>query len=148
VGAICCNRPDRPWRSLSLLHGGCYVSFLAVKRSECGTDHPTPSRTEVKERVHLNFYSPSGPSWPVLGLTLTFLTLSTNSAPKPAIKYLEPTGQSAEVLLKCHVALELLGYSGPEVRNFLQLCLEGNGVLENFLILLTVCPVSACILHQ
>jgi len=30
----------------------------------------TPSRTEVKERVEVYFYSPSGPSWPVLGCTL------------------------------------------------------------------------------
>jgi hypothetical protein len=31
---------------------------------------PTPSSTEVKERVELYLYSPSGPSWPVLGWTL------------------------------------------------------------------------------
>jgi hypothetical protein len=36
---------------------------------------PTPSSAEVKERVELYFYSPSGPSWPVLGWTL-HLTLS------------------------------------------------------------------------
>ena len=28
---------------------------------------PTPSSTKVKERVELYLYSPSGPSWPVLG---------------------------------------------------------------------------------
>jgi hypothetical protein len=31
---------------------------------------PTPSITAVKEKVELNLYSPSGPSWPVLGLPL------------------------------------------------------------------------------
>jgi len=31
-----------------------------------GIDHPPPSRAEVKERVELYLYSPSGPSWPVL----------------------------------------------------------------------------------
>jgi len=31
---------------------------------------PTPSSAEVKERVDLYLYSPSGPSWPVLGWTL------------------------------------------------------------------------------
>jgi hypothetical protein len=31
---------------------------------------PTPSGAEVKERVELYLYSPSGPSWPVLGWTL------------------------------------------------------------------------------
>jgi hypothetical protein len=28
---------------------------------------PTPSNTEVRERVEPYFYSPSGPSWPVIG---------------------------------------------------------------------------------
>jgi hypothetical protein len=31
---------------------------------------PTPSCAEVKERVDLHPYSPSGPSWPTLGWTL------------------------------------------------------------------------------
>jgi hypothetical protein len=31
---------------------------------------PTPSSAEVKKRVELHLYSPSGPSWPVLGWTL------------------------------------------------------------------------------
>jgi len=31
---------------------------------------PTPSSTDVKERVQLYLYSPSAPSWPVLGWTL------------------------------------------------------------------------------
>ena len=30
-------------------------------------DHPPPSSAEVKERVELYPYSPSGPSWPVIG---------------------------------------------------------------------------------
>ena len=30
-------------------------------------DHPPPSSSEIKERVELFLYSPSGPSWPVLG---------------------------------------------------------------------------------
>jgi len=42
-------------------------SFPGVKRPECGVDHPPPSSAEVKERVELYLYSPSGPSWPVLG---------------------------------------------------------------------------------
>ena len=40
-----------------------------------GGDHPPPSSTKVKERVELYFYSPSGPSWPVTGLTLLYFTL-------------------------------------------------------------------------
>ena len=37
------------------------------KRTGRGDDHPPPSRAEVKERVKLYFYSPSGLSSPVLG---------------------------------------------------------------------------------
>ena len=36
---------------------------------------PTPSCAEVKERVELYLYSPSGPSWSVLGWTFTFTLL-------------------------------------------------------------------------
>jgi hypothetical protein len=45
-------------------------SFPGVKRPGRGVDHPPPSCAEVKEKVELNLYSPSGPSWPVLGRTL------------------------------------------------------------------------------
>jgi len=45
-------------------------SFPGVKRSGRGVDHPPPSSAEVKERVELYLYSPSGPSWPVIGWTL------------------------------------------------------------------------------
>jgi len=42
-------------------------SFLGLKQLGCGVHHPPPSSAEVKERVELHFYSPSGPSWPVVG---------------------------------------------------------------------------------
>jgi hypothetical protein len=42
-------------------------SFPGVKRSGRGVDHPPLSSAEVKERVELYLYSPSRPSWPVLG---------------------------------------------------------------------------------
>jgi hypothetical protein len=45
-------------------------SFPGVKRPRRGVDHPPLSSAEVKERVELYLYSPSGPSWLVLGLTL------------------------------------------------------------------------------
>ena len=41
-------------------------SFPEVKRPGRGVDHP-PSSAEVNERVELYLYTPSGPSWPVLG---------------------------------------------------------------------------------
>jgi hypothetical protein len=45
-------------------------SFPGVKLPGRGDDHPPPSSARVKERVELYLYSPSGPSWPVLGRTL------------------------------------------------------------------------------
>jgi hypothetical protein len=37
-----------------------------------GLAHPPPSSAEVKERVEPYLYSPSGPSWPVIGWNLPF----------------------------------------------------------------------------
>ena len=48
-------------------------SFLGVKRPGRGFDHPLLSSAEVKERVELCLYSPSGPSWPVLGELYLYL---------------------------------------------------------------------------
>jgi hypothetical protein len=61
------TRPDRPWGPPSLLYDGYRVSCAGVKRPGRGVNHPPPSSAEVKERVELYLYSPSGPSWPVLG---------------------------------------------------------------------------------
>jgi hypothetical protein len=71
-GEIFSTRPDRPWGPPSLLYNGYRVSFPGVKRPWRGVDHPPPSSAEVKERVQLYLYSPSGPSWPVLEWTLPF----------------------------------------------------------------------------
>ena len=48
TGSLCANRAAGAWRRLR-----------------------TPSSPEVKERVELYLYSPSGPSWPVVGRTLS-----------------------------------------------------------------------------
>jgi len=42
-------------------------SFPGVERPGRGIDHPPLSSAEVKERVELHLYSPSGPLWPLLG---------------------------------------------------------------------------------
>ena len=60
------TRPAWPWGLPSLLYNG-YGSFQGVKRLGPGVDNPPSSSVEVKERVELYFYSPYGPSWPVLG---------------------------------------------------------------------------------
>jgi hypothetical protein len=45
-------------------------SFPGIKRQERGVNHPSPSRTEVKETVEIYLYSLSGLSWSVIGRTL------------------------------------------------------------------------------
>ena len=47
-------------------------SLPEVKWPRSGTDNPSPLRTEVKERIELHIYSPSGPSWPITGYTSPF----------------------------------------------------------------------------
>ena len=47
-------------------------SFPGVNRPGRDVDHPPLSSTEVKERVELYLYSPSGSPWPVPGRTLPF----------------------------------------------------------------------------
>jgi len=53
------------------VHAASYTmgtrSFPGIKRLERGIDHQPPSSVEVKGRIDLYIYFPSGPSWPVLG---------------------------------------------------------------------------------
>jgi len=51
----------------SFLYNGYHVSLPGAKWPGRDTDHPPPFRAKVKERAQLYFYSPSGPSWAVLG---------------------------------------------------------------------------------
>ena len=58
------SRPDLwPTQSHTMGTG----SFPGVKRPGRCVDHPHPSSAEVKERVEVYLYFPSGPSWPVIG---------------------------------------------------------------------------------
>jgi len=59
-------RPDGRWGPPSLPYNGYRVFFPVLKRSERVLDQPTPTSAEVKERVDLYLYCPSGPSRPVL----------------------------------------------------------------------------------
>jgi len=65
------------------------VSFLRVKRPERGVDHPPLSIAEVKERVKLYLYSPSGSSWSVIGRILTL--------PMPVFTYRGILSQNVKV---------------------------------------------------
>ena len=64
------TRSDRPWGSPTLQYDSGSFFSRGVKRPGRGDYHPLPPSTEVKERVELYLYSPSGPSWPVVGCTL------------------------------------------------------------------------------
>ena len=62
--------PSRPTLGPpSLLYNG-YRVFPGGKAAGAWRWPPTPSSAVVDERVELYLYSPSGPSWPVLGWTL------------------------------------------------------------------------------
>jgi hypothetical protein len=74
-GEIFRTSPDRPWVLPSLLYNAYKVSFPGVKRPGRGVYHPHSSSAEVKERVELYLYSPSGPSWTVVRRTLSFYLL-------------------------------------------------------------------------
>ena len=74
-GEIYRTSPDRTWCPPSLLYKGT-GSYSGVKRPGCGLGHLYPSNAEVEERVELYLYSPSGPSWPVLGWTVPFTSPS------------------------------------------------------------------------
>ena len=63
--------PDCPCGPPSLLYNG-YRGFPGGKALGRSVDHPPPSSAEVKERVGLYLYFPSGLSWPVLGWNLPF----------------------------------------------------------------------------
>jgi len=54
-------------------------SFPGVKRPGCGVDHPSQSRAEVKEKVELYLYSPSGPFVACSGVSFTFTFRGTLS---------------------------------------------------------------------
>jgi hypothetical protein len=54
------------WGRANLLCSG-YRIFPGGKRDGAWCCPPTSSFAEVKERVELHLYSPSGPSWSVIG---------------------------------------------------------------------------------
>ena len=59
--------PDRRLVPPILIYSGNWVSFRGGTVPRVWCYPPASSSAEVKERVQLYLYSPSGPSWPVLG---------------------------------------------------------------------------------
>jgi hypothetical protein len=67
-----CTRPDRSWGPSSPLYNG-YRFFPEGKVARSWRWPPTPSSTEVKQRVEIYLFSTYRPSWPVLWWTLPLL---------------------------------------------------------------------------
>ena len=71
------GRFSAPGQTGPVAHPSSYAigtgSFAEVNRPGRGVDHPPLSSAEVKERVELYLYSPSGLSWPVMVGTLHFI---------------------------------------------------------------------------
>jgi len=67
LGEVFRTRPNRPWGPSQPPIQWVTGLFPGGKRLGRGVDQPYPSSAEVKERVELYFYSPSGSSWPVIG---------------------------------------------------------------------------------
>ena len=59
-------------------------SFPAVQRPGRGADHPPPSNAEVKERVELHNYYPSGP---LVNFTFAFLWSNVSFFFKQSVAY-------------------------------------------------------------
>jgi len=72
-GGIFHPPPNRPWGPSS----NGYRVFPGVKETGAWRRQPTPSSAEVKGSVELYLYSPSGPSWPVLGWTSNRFNIKT-----------------------------------------------------------------------
>jgi hypothetical protein len=94
-------------------------SLSGVKRPGRGVDHPPPSSAEVKERVGLYLYSPSVPSWPVLGWTFISLSASSErnfkSVPTPNNR------MAMESRVAIHFNFEFQKRWGPDVPQVLTL---------------------------
>ena len=75
-------RFSTPLQTGSEFHPASYTmgtgSFPGLKQPGRGVDHPPQSSAKVKERVELYLYSPSRPSWPVLGWNFLYFSLLCN----------------------------------------------------------------------
>ena len=83
-------------------------SFPGVKRNRRGVDHPPSSSDEVKEKVELYLYFPSGLSWPVIERTLLYLALIFSGRQPP---YFEEIINSIHSLV---FSLESQAWQEPE----------------------------------
>ena len=102
--------------SLAMLYTMGTWSFPGEKRPGRVVDQPPARSAEVKERVELYLYSPSGPSRPVLGWTLP---LQQNSL--PVYQYFHTISVIRTVCSSCTFVLDFFCYTfrshGPPFSN-------------------------------
>jgi hypothetical protein len=68
------SHPSRPISGSTQPHIKSVPGLLSADKAVGpGVYHPLLSSAEVKERVELYLYSPTGPSWPVLGSPVPFI---------------------------------------------------------------------------
>jgi len=133
------THPDRHWGSPSLLYSG-YRVFPGGKAAGTWSWPPIPSSVENKERVELYLYSPSKPSWPVLGWPLPYFTRCVRLC---LVGYLTPYWQerhngtvSLKVLQSVHVVDSIRDWC--EQRSY---CIMENLVNNSLSLVLRIKPV-------
>ena len=101
-GEIFRTRPDLPWGPPSLLYNG-YRVFPWGKAAGAWRWPPTPSSAEVKERVDLYLYSPSGSSWSLIGWTLPFCPYPVPGSDGSSLRTVQiKTKENIHVLFSIH----------------------------------------------
>jgi len=101
-------------------HPASYImgtgSFPGLKRPWPGVDYPITSSAEVKETVELYLYSPSEPTWSVLGRNLPFLLHVGNCVSNQEVMLRMHTRVNCpndcrdhEGNLKCKISVKKLG---------------------------------------
>jgi hypothetical protein len=81
------------YRLPRLMHNGYWVSFPGVKRPVSDVNQQPRISAEVKERVELYLYSPSGLPWPVVGRNfLTFFKRRNDEGSEVAYSGVEREG--------------------------------------------------------
>jgi hypothetical protein len=98
-GEIFRTRPERLWGPHSHLYSG-YRVFPWGKAAEAWRWPPTPTSAVLKERVELYIYSPSGPSWPVLGWTFPLPWFNLKITSEASLPTPTPTHQPGNLFLR------------------------------------------------
>jgi len=131
---IFCTCPDWLWGPPSLLYNGFLVSFPGVKWPGRGIDHRPSSSAEVKERVDLHLYYPSGPSQPVLGWNLPY--------------HFQLTPSSTVVSIVCSLTLKKTSFSVRLYYSFSYDSYSYNGCSPTYLLTYLLTPWSRVLLEK